>query len=220
MMVSAPRFPVSRRALIRLGLAAYALAASAWMARSDGLFPVKQASQLARGSSSASPANLYSDSRAHGIGDPLTVTISETTTAQSSANTKTAHDDSVNVNGGAGLLQRLFHDLTLTSTNSRSSNGNGQTTRSGTLNTTIAVLVKDVLPNGTLRIEGSRLIGINRENQRVTFVGTVRPEDIAPDNSIPSSLIADVQIRYDGKGIVGDTQRPGILSRLFRFLFQ
>ena len=86
--------------------------------------------------------------------------------------------------------------------------------------TTLSVLVKESLPNGTLRIEGSRIIGINRETQKVTFSGIVRPEDIAADNSIPSNLIADVAVHYDGKGILGDTQRPGILTRMFRFLFQ
>ena len=62
-------------------------------------------------------------------------------------------------------------------------------------------------------------MGINRETQRVTFMGIVRPEDIAPDNTVSSNVIAGVEVRYDGKGIVGDTQKPGILSRIFRFLF-
>jgi flagellar L-ring protein precursor FlgH len=203
-----------------LGCALLALVASAGMARSDSLFPIKRAGQAQRGSSSASAASLYSDPRAHDVGDPLTVVISEATTAQSSANTKRSQDDSVSVNQGTGLLQRLFKSLTLSASNSRSANGAGQTTRSGTLVTTLAVVVKEVLPNGTLHIEGSRVIGINRETQRVTFSGIVRPEDIGPDNTIASNLVADVSVRYDGKGIVSDTQRPGLLTRIFRFLFQ
>ena len=49
--------------------------------------------------------------------------------------------------------------------------GAGQTTRSGTLVTTLSVLVKEVLPNGTLRIEGTRLVGINRETQNTGVAG-------------------------------------------------
>ena len=60
---------------------------------------------------------------------------------------------------------------------------------------------------------------VNRETQRVTFTGIVRPEDIGQDNSIPSTLIASVEVRYDGKGAIGDTTRVGILSRIFKFLF-
>ena len=79
--------------------------------------------------------------------------------------------------------------------------------------------VKELLPNGTIRIEGSRLVTINKETQRVVFSGVIRPEDIGTDNTIPSTLVADANIRYEGKGIVGDTQRTGILTRVFRFLF-
>lgn len=193
--------------------------AVAGIAQSQSLFPVKQANQALRGSSSAAAASLFSDIRAHAVGDVLTITVAEATTAQSSANTKISQDDSVSAFGGTGLVARFFKDLALTATNSRAGNGSGQTTRSGTLVTTLSVLVKEVLPNGTLKIEGSRLVGINRETQKVTFTGIVRPEDIGPDNSVPSNLVAGVEVRYDGKGIVSEPQRPGILARIFRFLF-
>ena len=187
--------------------------------RADSLFPTQEATKALRGSSSASAASLFTDTRAHSVGDILTITVAESTSAQSSATTKTAHDDAVTAFGGTGLIQRFFKDLSLTANNSRSGNGTGSTTRSGTLTTTLSVIVKEALPNNTLRIEGTRLVGINRETQRVTFSGVVRPEDIGPDNTVPSNLIAGVEVRYDGKGIVGDTQKPGILSRIFRFLF-
>jgi flagellar L-ring protein precursor FlgH len=149
----------------------------------------------------------------------LTITIDENTSAQSTANTKTAHDDTVAGFGGTGLFDRLFKQLNFSATQSRSGNGSGQTTRTGTLTTTLSVVVKDVLPNGTLRVEGTRIVGVNRETQRVTFSGLVRPEDVTADNSVASTPVASVEVRYDGKGIVGDTQRPGILSRIFKFLF-
>ena len=80
-------------------------------------------------------------------------------------------------------------------------------------------VVKEVLPNGTMRVEGSRMVGINRETQHVVFSGLVRPDDVAADNSVASTQVASVEVRYDGRGIVGDTQRPGILARIFKFLF-
>ena len=185
----------------------------------DSLFPTQAATKALTGSSAASAASLYSDSRAHEVGDILTITIAENTSAQSSANTKTAHDDSVSAFGGTGLFERLFHSLSLSANQSRSGNGTGQTTRSGTLVTTLSVVVKEVLPNGTMRVEGSRMVGINRETQKVVFSGLVRPEDVLPDNSVTSTHIASVEVRYDGRGIVGDTQRPGILTRIFKLLF-
>ena len=186
--------------------------------QADSLYK-KDGSSTVRTSSSANMANLYTDTRARNVGDVLTVVVSESTTAQSSATTKTSHDDTATAFGGTGLVARFFKDLSLSATNSRSGNGAGSTDRSGTLQTTLSVIVKEVLPNNTLRIEGSRLMGINRETQRVTFTGIVRPEDISPTNTISSTLIAAMEVHYDGRGIIGDTQRQGIISRVLKFLF-
>ena len=204
---------------IRIGLVMVAMTATVSQTRANSLYPVKKAKTVLQGSSSASMASLFSDIRAHSVGDVLTITIAETTSAQSSANTKTSQDDNVSAFGGTGLVQRFFRDLSLTAVNTRSGNGAGQTTRSGSLTTTLSVTVKEVLPNNTLRIEGTRMVGINRETQRVTFTGIVRPEDINFDNTVPSNLIAGVEVHYDGKGIVSDQQKPGFLARVFRFLF-
>ena len=200
-------------------LMAAALLSGDAVSRADSLFPTKAANKALTGSTAARSASLYSDSRAHEVGDVLTITISENTSAQASANTKTAHDDTVSAFGGTGLFDRIFRSLSLSATNSRSGTGTGQTTRSGTLTTTLSVVVKEVLPNGTMRVEGSRMVGINRETQHVVFSGLVRPEDVGADNSVASTQIAGVEVHYDGKGIVGDTQRPGILARIFKFLF-
>lgn len=208
-----------RQALLTTALCLSLLAAASCRTQAQSLFPVKEANRALRGSASAGAASLYADTRAHNVGDVLTITVAENTTATSTTNTKISQDDSVNAFGGSGLFKQLFSSLALTVGNSRTGNGAGSTTRTGALVTTLSVLVKEVLPNGTLKIEGSRVVGINRENQRVTFTGIVRPEDIGPDNSVPSNLIAGVEVHYDGKGIVGDTARPGILARIFRFLF-
>jgi len=68
-------------------------------------------------------------------------------------------------------------------------------------------------------VEGKRRVGMNAETQEITLAGVVRPQDIAFDNTIASPLVADAQIKYDGKGPVGDKQHDGIISRIFKFLF-
>jgi len=196
-----------------------ALVASAWMARSDSLFPIKEANKAIRGSKSSTMSSLFTDARAHNVDDILFVTIAESTTAQSSANTKFSQDENVGILNGTGLFNRLFNGLSLSAGQSRGGNGAGQTTRTGTLITALSVTVKEVLANGTLRIEGSRNVAINNETQRVVFSGLVRPEDITRENTIPSTLVADAAIRYDGKGLIGNTQKPGLLTRIFRYLF-
>ncbi|MCC5648001.1 flagellar basal body L-ring protein FlgH [Nostoc sp. CHAB 5824] len=204
---------------VKFGLSILALTASAWMARSDSLFPIKEANKAIKGSKSSTLSSLFTDARAHNVDDILFVTIVESTTAQSSANTKFSQDENVGILNGTGLFDRLLSGLSLSAGQSRSGNGAGQTTRTGTLVTSLSVMIKEVLPNGTLRIEGSRDVTINNETQRVVFSGIIRPEDITRNNTIPSTLVANAAIRYDGKGIIGNTQKPGLLTRIFRYLF-
>ncbi len=211
------RFLVARLA----GIAAFGIAlvcVGGGRGSADSLYPVKKVNQALANTPEAR-AFLFSDSRAHAVGDILTVTVTENTSAQSSAATKAAKDENINAFGGSGLFQRLLKDFSFGANSSRANNGSGQTTRSGSLTTTLSVLVAEVMPNGNLRIEGSRIVGINKETQKVTFAGIVRPQDILPDNSISSSLVAGVTVSYDGKGTVGDTQRIGLLTRLFHLIF-
>ncbi len=189
------------------------------VAHADSLFPVKSAQKVLRGSSNTATASLYSDVRARSVGDILTVTIVENTTAKATADTNVKKDESVSGFASTGLFKRLFKDLNLSASSNRNASGTGSTTRTGSLVTTISVLVKEIMENGVLRIEGSRLVTINKETQRVTLTGLVRPEDIAIDNTIPSNIIAGAEVKYDGKGIIADTQKQGILTKIFKFLF-
>ncbi len=188
-------------------------------ANADSLFPVKEVKKTLRGSTNTNLASLYADVHARNVGDLLTVTISENTTAKATAASKTSKDESVSGIASTGLFQRLFRDLNLSANSNRAANGTGETGRTGTITTTLSVQVKEILDNGVLKIEGSRLITINKETQRVTLTGMIRPEDILQDNSIASTFIADAQVKYDGKGIVGDTQKMGLLTKIFRSIF-
>jgi flagellar L-ring protein precursor FlgH len=49
--------------------------------------------------------------------------------------------------------------------------------------------------------------------------GVIRPSDIASDNTVLSSYIADARISYTGKGVVSDKQRPGWMSRVLDYVW-
>ncbi|HMC61985.1 MAG TPA: flagellar basal body L-ring protein FlgH, partial [Candidatus Solibacter sp.] len=58
-------------------------------------------------------------------------------------------------------------------------------------------------------------VQINSEHQTVTVRGVLRPADLASDNSVPSDRLAQMEIRLNGKGVVGDAiRRPFILYRI------
>jgi flagellar L-ring protein precursor FlgH len=60
---------------------------------------------------------------------------------------------------------------------------------------------------------------VNKEEQKIVVSGTVRPEDIARDNTVLSTYVADARISYQGDGVVGDKQKQGLLTRIFNWLF-
>jgi len=93
--------------------------------------------------------------------------------------------------------------------------GSGETTRSMQLSTTVTAVVERVLPNGNLLLRGTKSIAVNSERQMVEVRGLVRPEDLLAGNTIPSDRVAMLDVRVNGKGVVGDSiRRPFFLYRL------
>src|SRR4029077_19650260 len=93
--------------------------------------------------------------------------------------------------------------------------GEGQTTRQTDLTTTLSARVTHVLPNGYLVVEGTKDVQVNSERQVVTVRGVIRPIDLTTGNIVQSDQIAQMEIRVNGKGVVGDAiRRPFILYRL------
>jgi flagellar L-ring protein precursor FlgH len=192
--------------------------------RADSLFPIGNA---------ASPAgvggvSLFSDDKAHRVGDILTIIINENATAASQAATKTSKNDTFNYGPGTGPtainLGPIHFGLgsipALGLGGGIGSTASGTTSRSDNLSGEIEVVVKQILPNGNLSVEGTRQVGMNAEVQTITLTGVIRPEDISAADTVESPQVADAQIKYGGKGPVGDKQRDnGILNRVFKILF-
>ena len=71
------------------------------------------------------------------------------------------------------------------------------------------------MPNGYLVLEGVKTIQINSDWQTVKVRGVIRPADLAPNNTVQSSSVADLDVQLDGKGVVNDAiRRPMFLYRL------
>jgi flagellar L-ring protein FlgH len=69
-------------------------------------------------------------------------------------------------------------------------------------------------------VRGEQDIQVNNERQRIRLEGTVRPEDIGPDNTIPSWRVGGAHIEFTGKGLLGNKQSPGLLTRILSWFWE
>jgi flagellar L-ring protein precursor FlgH len=170
--------------------------------------------------------SFFKDQRAHQIGDLLTVTVNITDQANFANETqrsRTATEDSgITAFLGSSLLgqraQSVLPGRLLTADSTSGTDGKGSITRQETLQTNVAAIVTQVLPNGNLVVEGKQEIRVNYEKRELIVAGIVRPEDIQSDNTIDSSKIAQARIAYGGHGEISDIQQPRYGSQVMDVL--
>ena len=97
--------------------------------------------------------------------------------------------------------------------------GQGSTDRSESFKATVPAVVTKVLSNGNLFVEGHRAILVNSEEHHFYISGVVRPIDIDQQNSMKSSVVADAQIEFIGRGDLSDNQKQGWLSRYLGWMW-
>ena len=171
----------------------------------------------------------FLDVRAHFPGDLLTVVVSEQSQGKKDATTETTGESSISASvedffgipaAAVKLLPKGFNPQSVVKAETkRSSKGDGTTSREGVLTANITVRVVALDPNGNVYVRGDKIVSVNRENQHIVLSGTVRPEDIASDNSVLSSRLADARIDYYGSGVVGDKQNVPLTHRLFDWIW-
>jgi flagellar L-ring protein precursor FlgH len=162
------------------------------------------------------------DTRAVRVGDLLMINVDENSDAQGAANTSLSKSSSgtTGMDAFLGLMPMLkkayptMDPKKLLDYASQSAfAGSGATTRNGQLTGTIAVRVVKEMPNGDLFLEGTKVVLINNEEYHLYISGLVRPTDIAQDNSVLSSRIADAQIEFTGRGDLADQQKKGWFAK-------
>jgi flagellar L-ring protein precursor FlgH len=202
--------------ILTVSAVAFGLVWSGWMSRAEG-HGVQEGTRPTGSLWSKNSRSLTEDVKAGRVGDVLTILVQETSSASSAASTKTSRSDQAGFGGATGALSGIFKSFGASA--NLAMNGQGQTVRTGSLVTRLTVVVKEVLPNGNLLVEGVRTIGVNSEKQKATISGVIRTQDINPDNTVSSVSVANATIQYDGKGVVGERQRRGLISTIAGWLF-
>jgi flagellar L-ring protein precursor FlgH len=158
---------------------------------------------------------FFKDQRARQVGDIMTITVNITDkaaianeTQRSRANTEDSGVTNFFGKKNLPIVNQALPGRLLTADSTASSDGKGSVNRQEALQTNVAAVVTQVLPNGNLVVEGRQEIRVNYEMRELIVAGIVRPEDIQSDNTIDSSKIAEARIAYGGRGQITDVQQP------------
>lgn len=160
--------------------------------------------------------SLFSDLKAYRVGDLVTVVVSESVISSLSGGSKLSKSARGAGEHGLGMLSLLGNYRYGEADNFSSS---GSFSHNDQLAATVTAVVEEVTEAGALRVRGERQLNLNGEERKLSLSGLVRPQDIGPSNTVASSALAEAIIKLDGKGSIAKKRKPGILSRLFDWLF-
>jgi len=163
--------------------------------------------------------SLFGDRKAHFVGDVITITLSENTVSKKSSNVNVKKDNSTVFNSGGTLLGNVPTlkglDFETNIAQNRKFGGNSGADQSNSLQGNITVTVAEIMPNGNLIVRGEKWMTLNSGDEFIRISGIVRPDDVAPDNTILSTRLANAKISYSGTGTLADSQNMGWLSKFF-----
>ena len=146
-------------------------------------------------------------------GDVITVLLSESTQAKRSQDSKLSRESGNNV-VPTGLqtmgtnLHGALGGIKLDG-GSISNTGAGTANQLATLEGSVAVTVVDVLANGNLVLRGEKQLALSEGSEVIQVAGIIRPEDVAPNNTVQSRRLANAQITYRGTGDLAAASRAG-----------
>ena len=165
----------------------------------------------------ASYRPLFEDRRARFVGDILTITITEKTTAgkAGAASSGKSGSASVSVPKLFGIPTTTVAELGVSATGSNKYDEKSAGSSNNNFNGTIGVTVIDVLANGYLVVSGEKQIGLDRGTEFVRFSGVVNPDSIVAGNNVSSTQVADARIEYRTNTHIDRAEMMGLLTRFF-----
>lgn len=163
---------------------------------------------------------FFKDQRARKVGDILTVAIDLNQEQKIEMTPSLAQNStlSAGVSNIYGLRNRSFgvapislqtgavNGLTnlLNAQSNPTLSGSGSYTVKDKLKFNMAAMVIQVLPNGSMVIEGRQELGLVNEIREINLKGVIRREDISASNTITTPKIAQLRIAYRGRGDLTD----------------
>jgi flagellar L-ring protein precursor FlgH len=178
----------------------------------------------------AGAKSFFKDIRAKDVGDTLTVRLKLNDSAKLDNSTERGRDlkETAGVDAAFGYEKKITKWLPKNDDDAAAAaalrsktktSGDGGISRKEKIELVLAAVVTQVLPNGSLVIEGRQEIRVNYELRQLHITGVIRPPDIDPDNSIPYEKIAEMRVAYGGRGTLSELQQPRWGAQIWDILF-
>jgi len=147
------------------------------------------------------------------VGDVITVLLNESTQAARTQNANVSRESSNDVvpkglqNYGAGL-GGFMNGINMLG-GKINNKGTGAADQQASLSGSVAVSVVEVMPNGNLILRGEKQLALTEGSEVIQVAGIIRPDDVAPNNTVQSRRLANAQITYRGTGDLANATRAG-----------
>ncbi len=161
-----------------------------------------------------STTSIYSDIKAHRVGDLITVHIIESSNAlrESKVNSSSATDMSMD-GSVAGSLTDYLPLFGASSKISNTSDGSEGTEQKDQLTGRISATIIEENGNGMFYIEGKRILEVNGEMNTIKLDGFIRERDISTNNTVFSYNIANANIIYSKGGTLENIVNPNKVQK-------
>lgn len=147
------------------------------------------------------------------VGDVITVLLNESTQAARTQNGTVSRESSNDMipkglqNYGANL-GGFMNGINLLG-GKVSNKGTGAADQQASLSGSVAVSVVEVMPNGNLVLRGEKQLALTEGSEVIQVAGIIRPDDVAPNNTVQSRRLANAQIAYRGTGDLANATKAG-----------
>jgi flagellar L-ring protein FlgH len=161
------------------------------------------------------------DRRDYAVGEVLTVLIDEYTLAAANQGNFASDRRARDLSAGAAQnvvsgVPRVGADVS--TRNDAESRQRGEATRQNRFQGEMTVRVTELGPGGVMRVEGRKVVNIDRNQEELLLRGWVRPQDVSTRNTVDSWRVADAELTYTASGKVG-RPRGGLLGRLLGWIW-
>lgn len=172
----------------------------------------------------AQGATLFTDFRAFQAMDVITVLVNEANKGKKTtkSNSEGKYSLAAGIKAFLGIETKwksnndgLDPESLVNASTNQKFEGKGEMNREGAMTAKLSAVIMEILPNGLLRIEGTKIVSVDNEEEVMVISGLVRSRDIDSQNQIESNRVANMRIDFYGRGVLAEQQSPGWGARLF-----